>query len=74
MKVLKFDGASVGSIKNLQQVKRIVESVEEPVVVVVSAVDGITDKLITTSNLAATGSTTYIDEYNDIVKIHNQMK
>ncbi|MBP5456212.1 MAG: bifunctional aspartate kinase/homoserine dehydrogenase I [Paludibacteraceae bacterium] len=73
MKVLKFDGASVGSIKNLQQVKRIVESVEEPVVVVVSAVDGITDKLITTSNLAATGSTTYIDEYNDIVKIHNQI-
>lgn len=73
MKVLKFDGASVGSIKNLQQVKKVIESVEEPVVVVVSAVDGMTDRLITTSTLAAQGSATYIDEYNEIVNVHNHI-
>ena len=73
MKVLKFDGASVGSIKNLQQVKKVIESVEEPVVVVVSAVEGITDRLITTATLAAKGTATYIDEYNEIVNIHNQI-
>lgn len=73
MRVLKFDGASVGSIKNLQQVKSIVEGEEGPVVIVMSAVEGITDKLITTSQLAAQGSATYIDAYNDIVSTHNHL-
>lgn len=73
MKVIKFNGASVGSIKNLQQVKKIVEGVNEPVIIVVSAAEGITDKLITTSTLAAQGSLSYIEQFNDIVAEHKHI-
>ena len=46
MKVLKFGGTSVGSVKSILSLKRIVEteSRRQPVVVVVSALGGITDK------------------------------
>ena len=52
MKVLKFGGTSVGSVESILSVKKIVEAEKEPVVVVVSALGGITDKLIKTSKLA----------------------
>ena len=40
MKVIKFGGTSVGSANSILSVKRIVEAVEEPVIVVVSALGG----------------------------------
>ena len=46
MKVLKFGGTSVGSVESILNLKKIVESQKEPVIVVVSALGGITDKLI----------------------------
>ena len=52
MKVMKFGGTSVGSVNSILSVKQIVEAVEEPVIVVVSALGGITDKLINTSQMA----------------------
>ena len=54
MKVLKFGGTSVGSVKSILSVKSIVEkeAKRQPVIVVVSALGGITDKLIATSKLA----------------------
>ena len=55
MKVMKFGGTSVGSVNSILSVKRIVEAVDEPVIVVVSALGGITDKLINTSRMAAAG-------------------
>lgn len=57
MKVLKFGGTSVGTVKSLTHVKRIVESEEEPVIVVVSALGGITDMLIATARMASKGDT-----------------
>ena len=42
MKVMKFGGTSVGSVNSILSVKRIVESAGEPVIVVVSALGGIT--------------------------------
>ena len=53
MKVLKFGGSSVGSVNSILSVKKIVEAVEEPVIVVVSALGGITDQLIHTSQMAS---------------------
>jgi aspartokinase/homoserine dehydrogenase 1 len=51
MRVLKFGGTSVGSAETIARVKEIVLSVgDEQVVVVVSAVGGITDRLISTYN------------------------
>ena len=73
MKVLKFGGSSVGSVHSILSVKKIVEAVEEPVIVVVSALGGITDKLIKTSQMAADGDAAYEKEYRDIVNRHIEM-
>ncbi len=55
LKVLKFGGTSVGTIDSLKNVKSIVEGLDEPAIVVVSALGGLTDKLIATANEAARG-------------------
>lgn len=55
MNVLKFGGTSVGTIDSLQHVKQIVESLPNDTIVVVSALGGLTDKLIATSHIAAEG-------------------
>ncbi|MBQ8443652.1 MAG: bifunctional aspartate kinase/homoserine dehydrogenase I [Bacteroides sp.] len=73
MKVLKFGGSSVGSVNSILSVKKIVEAVKEPVIVVVSALGGITDKLINTSQMAADGNSAYEKEYRDIVNRHIEM-
>ena len=44
MKVLKFGGTSVGSVESILSLKSIVEKQSQPVIVVVSALGGITDK------------------------------
>lgn len=49
MRVLKFGGTSVGTAESLLRVKQIIEERKEPVIVVVSALGGITDRLIMTS-------------------------
>ena len=73
MKVLKFGGTSVGSVESILNLKRIVEGQDEPVVVVVSALGGITDKLINTSKLAVAGDEAYLAAYNEMVERHHQM-
>ena len=73
MNVLKFGGSSVGSVSSILRVKKIVEAVEEPVIVVVSALGGITDQLIHTSQMAADGNAAYEKEYRDIVNRHIEM-
>lgn len=52
MKVLKFGGSSVGSAENILRVKSIVESQQESCIVVVSALGGVTDQLITLATTA----------------------
>ena len=75
MKVLKFGGTSVGSVESILSLKQIVlrEAKEQPVVVVVSALGGITDKLIATSKLAIAGDERYRDEFDAIVDRHHKM-
>ena len=73
MRVMKFGGTSVGSVNSILSVKRIVESVEEPVIVVVSALGGITDKLINTSKIAATGNADYEKDFAEIVCRHAEI-
>ena len=75
MKVLKFGGTSVGSVKSILSLKKIVETEArtQPVIVVVSALGGITDKLITTSQLALRGDDRWREEYDAMVTRHHQM-
>jgi len=70
MKVLKFGGTSVGTVESILSVKKIVEAVEEPVIVVVSALGGITDKLLHTAAMAAKGDVGYEKEYSEIITRH----
>ena len=73
MKVLKFGGTSVGSADSILSVKKIVERQTEPVIVVVSALGGITDKLIKTSQMAVEGNLLYQDSFNEIKARHEEM-
>lgn len=73
MKVLKFGGTSVGSAESILNVKKIVEAEQEPVIVVVSALGGITDRLIKTSQLALAGDTMYLTEFEEMATRHYQM-
>ena len=73
MKVLKFGGTSVGSIESILSLKRIVEAEEKPVIVVVSALGGITDKLIATSRLALQGDEQWKREFEAMRLRHLNM-
>ncbi|MDR2389178.1 MAG: bifunctional aspartate kinase/homoserine dehydrogenase I [Tannerellaceae bacterium] len=70
MKVLKFGGTSVGTAESILNVKKIVEAVDEPVIVVVSALGGVTDRLIAVSQLAAGGDAGYEAELKGIAARH----
>lgn len=70
---MKFGGTSVGSVNSMLNVKKIVESVGDKVIVVVSALGGITDKLIKTSRMASEGDSGYEKEMKEIVNRHIEM-
>ena len=70
MKVLKFGGTYVGSVNSILSVKKIVEAIEEPVIVVVSALGGITDKLLNTASMATNGDVGYEREFSEIITRH----
>lgn len=73
MKVLKFGGTSVGSVDSILSVKRIVEAQQEPVIVVVSALGGITDQLIRTGKMAVEGDPLYQKSFWEIAQRHEDM-
>ena len=75
MRVLKFGGTSVGSVKSILNLREIVQKAQsqEKIIVVVSALGGITDKLINTSKQAAAGDSSYITAYDEIVSRHHEM-
>ena len=72
---MKFGGTSVGSVPSILSLKKIVETEAQqgPVVVVVSALDGITDKLIAMAHVAQQGSEEWHNDYEAIVYRHHQM-
>ena len=75
MKVLKFGGTSVGSVSSITSLKKIVEkeAKHQPVVVVVSALGGITDKLLATSQQALKGEEAWRTSFDEIVERHHKM-
>ncbi|MFY0687056.1 MAG: bifunctional aspartate kinase/homoserine dehydrogenase I [Cyclobacteriaceae bacterium] len=72
MLVLKFGGTSVGSAESIRQVKEIVldRSKHDQVIVVVSAVGGITNKLERAIELAVTGNEKYEEVVKEIERQH----
>ena len=70
MKVLKFGGTSVGSVKSLANVKKIIEAIPGKAIIVVSALGGLTDKLISTAKLAFQGDNQWKTEMDSIRTRH----
>lgn len=70
MKVLKFGGTSVGTVESLRNVKGIVDAIESPCVVVVSALGGLTDGLISTARMAADGDECFRQNMRNMASRH----
>lgn len=66
MIVLKFGGTSVGNSEIIRKVKDIIQKIKEEKVVVISAMNGITDSLIRATNLAKEGKGEYLIEFEKI--------
>ena len=56
MKVIKFGGTSVGSAENVKKIDEIVRNQQSDLIVVVSAVGGVTDMLLAAANAGAQGN------------------
>ncbi|UKM64074.1 bifunctional aspartate kinase/homoserine dehydrogenase I [Flavobacteriaceae bacterium GSB9] len=72
MKVLKFGGTSVGSSNNINKVINILEDYgkNDTIACVVSAVGGITDKLLLAGKQAQTKDEAFTETFNTIKNIH----
>ncbi len=73
MKVLKFGGTSVGSAENIKRVKAIVQNQDDNLIVVVSALGGITDRILNAALLASTGVGDFHTELAEIKKRHSEV-
>ncbi|MDH5367272.1 MAG: bifunctional aspartate kinase/homoserine dehydrogenase I, partial [Cyclobacteriaceae bacterium] len=72
MQVIKFGGTSVASAKNISIVKDIIQEkhTNSSLIVVVSALGGITNQLIGSSDMAANGDAAYLSMFKEIEKTH----
>jgi aspartokinase/homoserine dehydrogenase 1 len=73
MKVLKFGGTSVGSAENIRKVKSIIESQKGDVIIVVSALGGITDKILAAARNASKGAGDFHADLKEIKTRHQEV-
>lgn len=73
MKVLKFGGSSVASARNVKVMKEIVLSQNTDVIVVVSALRGITDRILKAAHVASTGIKSFHEELTFIKATHYEL-
>lgn len=71
--VLKFGGSSVGTPQSIRCVKDIVENCQYPIIVVVSALGGVTDQLIALSYEASRGGDAYRQGVEALRQRHHDM-
>ncbi len=72
MKVLKFGGTSVGSPERIRGVKNIIESQSSPCIIVVSALQGITDELKQVCELASERNDQYKGLLGKVIQKHSE--
>ena len=70
MKVLKFGGSSVATSESILKVKSIVQAQDDVVVVVVSALGGVTDELVRIAALAESADASYLEKLQALKKRH----
>lgn len=72
MKLMKFGGTSVGKPERMKQVAELVISQEEPVILVLSALSGTTNSLVTIGELLAAGDKNKASEKINELEKHYQ--
>ena len=70
MIVIKFGGSSVSNSKNIESVLNIIKSKNNPCIVVVSAIGGVTNLLNESSVLAEKGKKSYLNKVDLVEKKH----
>lgn len=72
MRVIKFGGTSVGTVERFRNVINIISerSTKDTIIVVISAIGGITNKLISAIDCAKKGNKDYRHILEEITKIH----
>lgn len=72
---MKFGGTSVGSVNSILNLKEIVETAakDERLIVVVSALGGVTDKLLKTANMAVDSNLAFNEEFQEIITRHHEL-
>ena len=73
MKVMKFGGTSAGTPENMLLVKKIIESEKEPVIVVMSALGGVTDRLLLAADFALKTNSSYKSILEEIILRHEEL-
>lgn len=73
MKVLKFGGSSVGTAERIRMVRKIISSEPLPLIVVVSAFQGITDSLKSVSESASGHDPAYQILLEEIIRKHREI-
>lgn len=73
MKVIKFGGTSVGTPESVSNVKAVINAQKEPVIVVVSALGGVTDSLIASAREAEAGDEAFRERIEGLRERHHAM-
>jgi bifunctional aspartokinase / homoserine dehydrogenase 1 len=73
MKVLKFGGTSLGTAGNIRRVREIIVNQNDDIIVVVSALDDITDHILRAARLASTGAGDFHTEMSLIKEYHEEV-
>lgn len=73
MKVFKFGGSSVGNKTGLSNLREIIRKEDNGAIVVVSALEGVTDALIDTAAKAAGNDRSYQDGLAEIKRKHREL-
>lgn len=70
---MKFGGVSLGTPEAINKVKSIVTSEEQPVIMVVSALEGVTELLLSAANYALQGDLQHEKVFDSILSKHNNV-
>jgi aspartokinase/homoserine dehydrogenase 1 len=73
MKVMKFGGTSVGTSENIKLVRDIIKHQDDDVIVVISALDSVTDAILRAAKLASEGDKKFYSELELIEKLHQEV-
>lgn len=73
MKIVKFGGTSVGREQSIRKVADIVQNNNEEVVMVTSAVGGVTDQLVKIATLASVGDKEYKKILSGVLVLHEDL-